>query len=137
MDKVALRIDHLELAGDLGEGDAAHLTVDLRDHVAKLALENALARLDAAVAQARELAGKTLTRSEYLAAVESLHGAITAEIANSSEEATVVPPGQDDPAPSAPSGNNGLVIGLSVGGAVLVLAAVGIILVIVRRKKKN
>lgn len=99
--------------------------------------EEQLARLDAAVAQARELAGKTLTRSEYLAAVESLHGAITAEIANSSEEATVVPPGQDDPAPSAPSGNNGLVIGLSVGGAVLVLAAAGIILVIVRRKKKN
>ena len=99
--------------------------------------EEQLARLDAAVAQAREQAGKTLTRSEYLAAVESLHGAITAEIANSSEEATVVPSGQDDPAPSAPSGNNGLVIGLSVGGAVLVLAAAGIILVIVRRKKKN
>lgn len=103
-----------------------------------------LAQMDAAAVRAEELMATTLTRSEYLTAVEELYEAIPDVIANSSAEASVEPIApappetpDDDLSPAVPADNSGLVIGLSVGAAAVVIAAVAATIVLLRRKNNR
>lgn len=103
-----------------------------------------LAQIDAAAARAKELAEKTLTRSEYLTAVEELYDTIPSAIADSSKEAAVDPiepetpeTPDDDASGAVPADNLGLVIGLSVGGAVIAAAAIVTLIVLLRRKSSR
>ncbi len=103
-----------------------------------------LAQIDAAAARAKELAEKTLTRSEYLTAVEELYDTIPSAIADSSKEAAVDPiepetpeTPDDDASGAVPADNLGLVIGLSVGGAVIAAAAIVTLIVLLRRKNSR
>ncbi len=98
-----------------------------------------LAAIDEAAGQVRQLMSGTFTRSEYLDAVQTYYGAITAGIANAEQEAQVEAPSEPDDGGTADDGTGCAAALDSSGGiALAVVAAAAVIaavLVFVRRKR--